>query len=201
MRSELRTFIKQLSLAHFVQECHKRTGINSDILQDATLEVITAMLAQESRFESSFVNQYAFQGYVRTAAIRRALQAHRNTQQTEEIIDSHLTSEEAQTAEEHIIAALELQEYTDLVTHVLQKAKADKGLLQDGHQLIELVLSDPDRFLQRRKSGKNKGKWVFHYVELIAELGWNKQRVYERLERIRKLLLQARNQQDETQSS
>lgn len=199
MASELRTYLQRMKLDELVEDCHRQTGLSRDSLKDAALEVLARMLQDEWKWQGRFENPSAFFGYIRKSSIRRVIASTQEAQHREGLLKRSWDSPDVETPEQQLFAVLECEAFSDLLARALHKAGESEGLLQEGKQLVTLILSDPERFIKRRQSGKNKDVWVLHYVELVKELGWNKQRVYDRLERIRTLIARELRKQEETQ--
>jgi len=189
MSSEIRAYIKHLDLDDFVEECYRKTQLPKELLQDATLEILTKILAQESNFNGRFENAYAFHGYVRKSALRRAWNTYQDSIQKEKKLENVWLFEGSDSPEDMVLSALEHQSFVEVVKRVLHRTNEAQGLLNEGHELIEVIMSAPDTYIQRRESGKKKGHLVFNYVALMKALGWNKQKLYDRLERIRKVFV------------
>lgn len=189
MSSPLRTLLAQIVFDDLIEACHHHTKLPREELHDAFFEVVAAMLAQESRFADTFENEKALIGYLRKSAIRRVVsQLEKDARLAQEWLS--WAPPASQTPEQQVLTVLEQQEFTTLLERVLARANASGKLLKESQELVALVLSAPERYILRRQSGKHRGTWVFHYIEIARALQWNKQRVYDRLERIRKIFFQ-----------
>jgi hypothetical protein len=186
----LRSLIEQLSLEDFVEQCHAQTKLPRELLRDTALELLAAMLMKEAQYKESFPSVGAFVMYLRKATIRKAIVSHKRDQRHHSS-DGYEWVSDALNPEEQVLRALESHSFSQLVEDMLEQTDKDDPFLQDVHTLIKLICSAPERFIHRRQSGKNKGALVFHFVELQAALQWSKHRVFERVERVQKLFMDA----------
>lgn len=191
MNKNLRDLLQQIVLEQLVRQWHVRTQIPTEYLQDAALEVIAALLTKEEVYRTRFEHIDALKAYIRKSSIRRAVVLYR-TECEHANIDDWQPTDPTLDPEQYMLFVLEQQNFITLLEQTLKRAGESEGLLREGKELVEEIMSAPEVYIQRRKSGKEKRKWVFHYVALARALQWNKQKVYDRLERIRSLFLRER---------
>lgn len=187
VRQNLRELLEGFDLEHFLLGTHKKTRLELSELRERTMEVIAELLL-EDRFHSSFPNVEALAGYIQKVTIRRIYQAQQASQSLRQ--DLHTIQwQRTQTPEELLLHSLHEQSLNMLLQQVFQQLDESDGLQADILLLVQHVLAEPDRYLRTRQSGSQRGQQVLNSTELATTLGWNRQRVYERLERLRTLLL------------
>ena len=97
----------------------------------------------------------------------------------------------ASTPETKLLNALQKKSMADVVEQSLARQNVAESLKQDVLHLFGVVIAEPDRLIRERQSGEQAGRLCFDATAIGKELGWNRQRVYERLSRLREILLQA----------
>lgn len=180
----IRLWAEQIDVESLVSLCARRTGLSDDSFRDAFYEVLLKMLAKEAQFEGQFENQLAFEGYLRTAMVRRVIRQAKQQVQREqrELSEPQVPIE---TPEEQMLSELEQRSMSELLEKVLARYNAPRGVAKDMRDLIQMLLSS-DQFVSVRQTGQSKGSFVFNIEALSKALGWTRYQVKERLKHLQR---------------
>jgi len=190
----LRELIQDIDVEKLLARCIQRTKFERESLQDALYGVIAKLLSQGSKYDNSFPNAMALEGYIQTAAIRNVIRLSKKKQQHYETNHEGEPKDPGANPEEQVVRHLELQSMRELVQRVMEQHQAPRGIHKEIRQLLELLLSS-DEFFQVRQTGQSKGIVVFDIGKLSKKLRWSRYQVSHRLQHLQKAFLKENKKQ------
>jgi len=185
----LRSFIEQMDLDTFVEKSHRYTKLPIEDLKDATLEVLASMLAREEQFLGRFENIHLFSRYVRKSAVHR-IYRHYRKESRYPVTDVEELPDAESTPEAYLLSALAHISTEQLFERAASRVEKSVSMRKDLQLLFRTLLDSPEKFTIKRKSGTQAGNLTLDITRLAKATKWNRQKVYERLQRLRKILLQ-----------
>lgn len=190
----LRQLLDELDWNALVGSCKTRCSFEEETIQDMLLDVMARMLQKEERFAHSFPNVAALSVYIRKVALRDLFREQKG--QVKSVPETSSQGITPNTPEQALMNALEQQSLEEVMQEVTSSMKGTTRIRDDSRQLLVLLLSAPDRYMSTRQSGPEKGKLCFDIQDLSRTLKWDRSRVYDRLERIRKAMEHQLTQMD-----
>ncbi|TNE45656.1 MAG: hypothetical protein EP343_26265 [Deltaproteobacteria bacterium] len=164
--------------------CTQKTGLPSDCVYDAVLDVVVSMLAQEHKATAKFENVQAFLQYLRVAVLRRAFRTTPNRKPT--FYSFLQLSSDGRHPEQALLEALEQQSHKARCERLLGdlSGRLHSQSAEEVRQLMTVLLEKPDMLVVRR-TGKEKGTVKFNITGLSQELAWSRRKIYDRVEQLR----------------
>tara|TARA_B100000609_G_C17222231_1_gene441021 strand:+ start:1575 stop:2306 length:732 start_codon:yes stop_codon:yes gene_type:complete len=195
-RSTLRDFLKDIDLDGQITIWARKSKLEQEDLKEHALQIIVKMLEKEldeDDYVDIFPDQISFLNYWYVATVRSIYSSFRQEKNQRNILHekvkpierSSSLPEDKYFASEWLYKALERE----------LRGNVSDEVYQDCVTLVELVLQSPQRYIQQRASGKDKGKFTFHFVELSRALSWTRVRLYKRCDQIKEALFTS-NEED-----
>jgi len=178
----VRDCIRALDIPVFVKNCVKVSGLESDLIEEKTYEIIALLLSKTDL--GDFANMKAFWSYLRISVIRQAYKCSKGKEKNVDLSGQEPT--EDKTPEGQLFGALEKQSLKKVVDEVLKKHQAPRGKIKEIRQLLTVLL-EQEEFIHIQKSGENKGAWVFNAAGLGRALKWDRAKVCYRLKQLRQI--------------
>ncbi len=180
----LQTFLEAVNYEQLIGYCSSKTGLSSDCVYDAVLDVVVSMLAQERKATAMFANHQAFLQYLRVAVLRRAFRTSPNRKPS--CSPSNLLPTEGRYPEQALLEALEHQHNKKRCERLFHEltGRLHSQSADEVCQLMKLILEKPD-MLVVRKTGKERGTIKFNITGLSQELEWSRRKIYDRVEQLR----------------
>lgn len=185
MSTDFRKQVEQLDIEQIVERGYASTQLDKDLLRDQLFEVLTAMLDQQARYNDAFENQIALEHYLRRAMTRNAIRQRQRIGKQQPLSTTQLEDKNA-SPEQKVQYLLDHAALSQVMQHKLHQAKDDK-FIEDVRSLLDLVLSDPDLYIRKRRTGPQAGTLVFQHVLLADTLGWSRKILTKRLSQLQQI--------------
>ncbi|HAA56856.1 MAG TPA: hypothetical protein DCE42_18965 [Myxococcales bacterium] len=185
MSTDFRKQVEQLDIEQIVERGYASTQLDKDLLRDQLFEVLTAMLDQQARYNGAFENQIALEHYLRRAMTRNAIRQRQRIGKQQPLSTTQLEDKNA-SPEQKVQYLLDHAALSQVMQHKLHQAKDDK-FIEDVRSLLDLVLSDPDLYIRKRRTGPQAGTLVFQHVLLADTLGWSRKILTKRLSQLQQI--------------
>lgn len=186
----LRELIADPECSLVLENIAKGAPFPDEAVLDEMYEVISRMLAQEDRFTDAFPSVYALGAYLKKVSFRELVRKHRHSN-LHTTFEEFMIKDQASSPEDNLLQALQHQKLSDLFQRSIHVQKASRKVKRDIETLFSFLKNHGDTFIKKRQSGPQKGSLVFDLNGLTASLGWQRNRLYDRLERLKELLEKA----------
>lgn len=188
MSGRFRHLVEQIDVEKVVHGCHMHTRLSPDVLRDQLFEVLTVMLEKQEQYDMAFENVHALEGYIRRSIIRSAIRQQKRTD-AHHSLQSYILQDRSASPEEHVQYILDQSRLSNALESILSQHQESEHI-EDYRNLLHLILSDPDLYIRKRRSGEQEGTLVFQHVLLAKTLGWTRKVLSNRIHHLRKMFFQ-----------
>lgn len=182
---KLSVLIDSLALEALAADCAQVLGLQREQAKDGVLDILSAMLAAEKKYDGAFESSRKLYHYVRIATIRHLTRQQKKHMKS---LSLHKEAVTLSVTEQELHTHWPRQELSTTFQQVLADASETASIKTDCLDLFMLLLAHPETYIRIRVSGPDAGEYVFQASKLADALGWTRRKVYDRLKRIRQLL-------------
>jgi len=178
--------LQNIDVDRLLYDCQRKSALDREKLHDQLFEVLTKMLEKEDTFRHAFPDERSLYRYLSKATIQNTIKLHQRQNRRKELAKTNVASF-TESPEEQWQASLDSQDLQAIAQRHFRESNEREKVVDECMHLLKTILEDPESYILKRAKGQKAGSLVFQYSHLAEALGWNRPKLYNRLERIRSI--------------